>query len=198
MRSKYLWINLFREIAHTMTRFLSIFFISLIGVAFFAGVRASSPDMQVTADRYLDKTDLADLTVVSSAGISENDLEALEAIEGVEAVVPLLSSDVMMHRETDGEVTDYNVHLISMPLPKQEKHAVKWSVRPDYGISGDDFALNRPDLTEGRLPEDDHEITLDARLKDLAGLKRGDKVILSANGVREELYIWQGCRRLRI
>ena len=189
MRSKYLWINLFREIAHTMTRFLSIFFISLIGVAFFAGVRASSPDMQVTADRYLDKTGLADLTVVSSAGISEDDLEALEAIEGVEAVVPLLSSDVMMHRETDGEVTDYNVHLISMPLPKQEKHAVKWSVRPDYGISGDDFVLNRPDLTEGRLPEDDHEIALDARLKNLAGLKRGGKVVLSANGVREELYI---------
>ena len=68
MRSKYLWINLFREIARTMTRFLSIFFISLIGVAFFAGVRAASPDMKVTADRYLDRAHLADITVMSSAG----------------------------------------------------------------------------------------------------------------------------------
>ena len=189
MRSKYLWINLFREIAHTMTRFLSIFFISLIGVAFFAGVRASSPDMQVTADRYLDKTDLADITVVSSAGITQDDLDALEAIRGVETVIPLLSSDVMMHEESDGEVTAYNIHLISMPLPKQDKHAARWSVKPDYGISGEEFTLNRPDLTEGRFPEDDHEIAVDTRLKTVAGFERGGKVVLSANGVQEEMYI---------
>ena len=189
MRSKYLWINLFREIARTMTRFLSIFFISLIGVAFFAGVRAASPDMKVTADRYLDRAHLADITVMSSAGITQDDLDALRAIKGVETVVPLLSSDVMMHRESDGETTDYNIHLISMPLSEQDEHAAKWSLRPDYGISGEDFTLNIPDLTEGRFPEDDHEIAVDTRLRRLAGLRTGDRVVLSANGVREELYI---------
>ena len=70
MKTKYLWRNLFREIARTLTRFLSIFAISAIGVSFFTGVRASGPDMKLTADAYLDRTQLADITALSTAGLS--------------------------------------------------------------------------------------------------------------------------------
>ena len=82
MKTKYLWRNLFREIAHTLMRFLSIFTISAIGVAFFAGVRAAGPDMKLTADVYLDNARLADITAISTAGLNADDVDALSKLPG--------------------------------------------------------------------------------------------------------------------
>ena len=96
MKTRYLWRNLRREIQHTLMRALSIFSISAIGVAFFTGIRASGPDMKLTADAYLDKSCLADITAMSTAGLSEDDVHALEEIPGVEAVEPVLTVDAMM------------------------------------------------------------------------------------------------------
>ena len=77
MKTRYLWRNLRREIRRTMMRFLSIFSISAIGVAFFTGIRASGPDMKLTADTYLDGAHLADITAMSTAGLSADYILAL-------------------------------------------------------------------------------------------------------------------------
>ena len=76
--------NFYREIRKSPGRFLSIFFIVAMGVAFFSGIRASEPSMRITGDAYFDGADLMDLEVISTLGITEDDIEAFEEIEGVE------------------------------------------------------------------------------------------------------------------
>ena len=76
--------NFYRGIRKSPRRFLSIFFIVAMGVAFFSGIRASEPSMRITGDAYFDGADLMDLEVISTLGITEDDIEAFEEIEGVE------------------------------------------------------------------------------------------------------------------
>ena len=72
--------NIFREIAKTKNRFMSIFTICAIGVGFFSGVRATGNDMKITADNYYDQHELFDLRIMSTFGLTEGDLQALEQV----------------------------------------------------------------------------------------------------------------------
>lgn len=188
MKTKYLWRNLFREIARTLTRFLSIFAISAIGVSFFTGVRASGPDMKLTADAYLDRTQLADITALSTAGLSEDDMDTIRAIPGVAMAEPALATDAMM-RAGDAEGKEFNMHLLSMPFQEVEEHPAKLSILPDYGIDPSGARINQLDVVAGRLPADDHEIALDARLAGRQELAIGTKVTLTTLGGAAEVYV---------
>ena len=79
--------NTFREIIKTKNRFLSILLICVIGVGFFSGVRATCGDMKVSANDYYDEHNLFDLRVVSTFGLTEDDVEAIKQIEGADTVV---------------------------------------------------------------------------------------------------------------
>ena len=74
--------NLLREIKNSKSRFLSIFVIVAIGVAFFAGVRATSPDMILTCDKYLKENNLSDLTILSTTGFISSDIEKVKNLKG--------------------------------------------------------------------------------------------------------------------
>ena len=74
------------EVRKSLNRFLSIFFIVALGVAFFSGIQATAPDMRATGDYYFDSNQLMDLRVISTLGLTENDLEAIREIDGVENV----------------------------------------------------------------------------------------------------------------
>ncbi len=75
-----------REIRHTFSRFLSILVLSALAVAFLSGLRATAPDMKFTADNYYDRTSLMDGWVLSTLGLTQGDLDALAAAEGVDQV----------------------------------------------------------------------------------------------------------------
>jgi len=85
-RKNRLTTDALREVRNTFSRFLSILVLSGLAVAFLAGLRATAPDMQYTADLYYDRTNLMDGYVLSTLGITEEDLEALAAADGVEQV----------------------------------------------------------------------------------------------------------------
>jgi len=72
--------NILREITRSKSRFLSILIIVAIGVAFFAGVRATSPEMKFTADKYLDDNNTADLTIQSLNGFKQSDINKVKKI----------------------------------------------------------------------------------------------------------------------
>ncbi|MDZ7834490.1 MAG: hypothetical protein U5K84_03250 [Alkalibacterium sp.] len=78
MKKRALWKDTFKEIGRSKTRFLSIFAIILIGVAFFAGLNATWPVMIETADTYYDEQNLSDLHVFSTMGLEEEDTDALK------------------------------------------------------------------------------------------------------------------------
>ena len=69
-----------------MGRFVSIFFIVALGVAFYSGIRASEPSMRITADQYFDDSELMDLKVMGTMGLTKADIKAIGKVSGIEAV----------------------------------------------------------------------------------------------------------------
>ena len=83
MKKKALAKDFYMEIRRSLGRFLSIFFIVAIGVAFFSGIRATEPDMRYSGDAYFDEKNLMDIEVISTMGLTEDDIDALKAVDGI-------------------------------------------------------------------------------------------------------------------
>lgn len=77
-----LTIDAVREVRGTFSRFLSILVLSALATAFLSGLRTAAPDMEYTADRYYDRTQMMDGYVLSTMGLTEEDVEALAAAPG--------------------------------------------------------------------------------------------------------------------
>ena len=59
-------------------------FMALLGVGFFAGLTAASPDMEDTLDKYLDETKTYDISIQAILGLTEEDVQKIEETEGIE------------------------------------------------------------------------------------------------------------------
>ncbi|WP_339292609.1 FtsX-like permease family protein [Paenibacillus sp. FSL W8-0187] len=135
MKKRALWTDIFREISRTKARFLSIFAIIMLGVGFFAGIKATGPDMLDTADHYYSDLKLMDLKIQSTLGLEQSDIEKLKLVAGVDEVQPGYSTDVF--------------------LGDSGRIAKVLSYDPGNN-------LNQYVLTEGRMPEATGEIVIDA------------------------------------
>ena len=71
-----------REITKNKGRFLSVFFIVLLGAAFFSGIRSAEGDMKVSADRYYDEVNYMDLKVLGTLGLTDDDLADIAKTDG--------------------------------------------------------------------------------------------------------------------
>ncbi len=89
----------FREIHRTRNRFLSLFVLSALAVAFLSGLRTTSPDMEYTADGYYDRQNLMDVQVLSTLGLTEDDVEAIRAYAGMVDVEGEYSLDMIAGEE---------------------------------------------------------------------------------------------------
>lgn len=124
--------NSIKEIKKSFRRFMSLLLISMLGVGFFAGVKATTPDMEKTIDQYFDNENLFDIKVVSTLGLTDEDLKAIKNIEGIEEVYGSYSEDVFLNiNETDSvvkviEITDQinKLNLVEGAMPKNEKECV--------------------------------------------------------------------------
>lgn len=137
------------EIKKTMGRFVSIFFIVALGVAFYSGIRASEPSMRVTADQYFDDSELMDLKVMGTMGLTKADIKAIGKVSGIEAVEGGYSKDVLCPVGDNEKV----VHMLSM-----EKN------------------FNQVSVVEGKLPEKAGECLVDEDFLSYTDLKVGDMV----------------------
>ncbi len=116
----------------TSKRFISILVIVLLGVGFFAGIRAVAPDMKNTLDDYYEKTNMYDIYIASNYGIREETIDELKKDYDIEAV--------------------YNFDAITT---KKEDYATKI-------ISYDkDNKINIPKLVKGKMPETADEVVID-------------------------------------
>lgn len=149
LRKKALWRDIFREIWQTKARFLSIFAIIMLGVGFFAGIKATGPDMLDTADHYFKRLRLMDLKVQSTYGLTEEDLEILRNQPGVSVVQPGYSGDVFLG----------DSGLIAKVFSNSKDHA-----------------LNGYEVVAGRLPEAPGEIAIDAHHSIMKAFGLGDTV----------------------
>ena len=144
--------DIVRSIRHSLGRFVAIAAIVALGCGFYAGLRMTAPDMKLAADAYYDGTDLMDIRVVSTLGLTEEDIEALRDVPGVSGVEAAYSADVLATLNDEQYVM--RVHSLSP--------SAATAVKVDEAtISSDDANyLNRLDLVEGRWPTSANECVI--------------------------------------
>lgn len=134
---KVFFKNILQEIRHSFGRFFSILCIVMIGVAFFAGVKASAPDMKYSADQYFDKYNVQDIQVYSTLGLTQDDLKEIKKIDGVEDAEPVFSIDTLTQKDS----TQLVMKVISL---------------------ADDQSINKVRLVDGRMPKKENECIIEA------------------------------------
>ena len=133
--------NVFRQIKNTWNRFIAIFGIVALGVGFFAGLKATTPVMKMSADAYYDDCGFMDLRILSTMGLTQEDVDAIQNTEGIEELYASYSTDALV----DFESGQRAIKVMSY---------------------SDSTSINRPTLVEGRLPENDSECVVDSRMVD--------------------------------
>lgn len=134
---KVFFKNILQEIRHSFGRFFSILCIVMIGVAFFAGVKASAPDMKYSADQYFDKYNVQDIQVYSTLGLTQDDLKEIKKIDGVEDAEAVFSIDTLTQKDS----TQLVMKVISL---------------------ADDQSINKVRLVDGRMPKKENECIIEA------------------------------------
>lgn len=172
--------NLLREIKRTFTKFFSIFAICALGVAFFAGIRAASPDMKEAGDRLYNTYNLSDISVISTSGLTADNIRDLESIEGIQAVRASLFVDAMAKGTGEKEK---NLRLYSMPIKLKSEYAPLIDLIPDYSIdTSPEYEMNGVEVVSGRMPLNDTEIALDYTLEGSLVKQLGDEITLTTSG----------------
>ena len=155
MKKKALRKDFFVEVRKSRNRFLSILFIVALGVSFYSGIQSAAPDMKRSGDVYFDREKLMDLKVVSTLGLTEEDLLELEKTEGIETAEGAYMTDVLCGEGDNQKV----LHLESVT---------------------EDFQKLQPD--EGTLPSKADECFLDAQAAQAFDVHVGDTITVQEDG----------------
>lgn len=145
--------DFFMEIKKSLGRFLSIFFIVALGVSFFSGIRASEPDMRISGDMYFDENRLMDIKVVSTMGLTSEDVERIGKLSAIDRVQGSYSADVLCRVGENQKVLHVMAALDEMNLITVE---------------------------DGRLPETPDECLVDQDFLKTSGYKIGDTMELES------------------
>lgn len=156
--------NILRTVRETFSRFAAILAIVALGVGFLAGLLSTTPDMRYSADLFYDETRLFDVRVVGTMGLTDADMTALRAVDGVEEVMPAYAADMQV---TLAGTETLVARLHSLPVSSAKERDPQ-----NY--------LNRIELTEGRLPAAPYECVLETSSEMFdAGVEVGDKLTVS-------------------
>ena len=151
----------FREIKTSLARYLAIFAIVALGVGFFSGLKDCKESMVSTARTYLERTNFYDYQIVSSYGADDDSVTLAESWDAVKEAEGSIQIDVMA-RSGDGD--SKALKAISMPE-----------------------SINTLNVTEGRLPENDHECVVDAYSITDAGFRVGDHIEITDENDEDKL-----------
>ena len=148
-----------KEIKYSYKRFLSILLIVLLGVGFFAGLRAASPNMKKTLDIYFDDLNVMDIQVISTLGLTDSDIESIKNLQGVDEVVGSYQTDAIV------SVGD-------------EEDVVKLET-----FSND---INKLNLVKGRMPENENECVVETRFLSGTDHKIGDTIEVKVENITND------------
>ena len=152
--------DFWREIKHTKSRFFSMMILVALSVAFLSGLKATAPDMKKTGDDYLDSLHLADIQVLSTLGLTDEDIDALKAQESIE--------------NAEGEYV-----LDAFASSDGAEAVVKVLSLSDQGI-------NDVLLREGRMPARADECVVEENMLGLLGISIGDTIALEPDSKMDD------------
>lgn len=149
--------SIFRTIKSSLGRYFAILSIIALGVGFFAGLKVTESSMHKTADTYLNELGLYDFRLVSTLGLTDEDVNSFNNLDGIDKAYGSVSSDVITLTE-DGSDTVLHAHTL---------------------LDG----INGVDIIEGRKPEKPNECLLDALY--VSENMLGKKITLSKSNSEE-------------
>lgn len=137
-----------KQIKNTFKRFISILLMAFLGVGFFAGLRAASPDMVNTIDEYYKEQNVYDIQILSTQGITKTDIEKISEIEEVKKAEG--------NYEKDGKIEIENKEKIAKLISIGE--------------------INKPVLIEGKMPQKENECLVEQTFIESNNKKIGDTI----------------------
>ena len=149
MKKKALRKDFYMEVKKSLNRFVSIFLIVALGVAFYSGIQSAAPDMRYSGDAYFDQHQLMDVKIMSTMGLTKKDVETIGQTAGVELTEPGYMTDVLCQKGTD----QYALRVES--------------ITP---------TLNQLTAAKGRLPKNAGECFVDIEFFEKAGYSVGDTI----------------------
>ncbi|MEG0806340.1 MAG: FtsX-like permease family protein [Lachnospiraceae bacterium] len=142
------------EIKKSISRFLSIFCIVALGVAFFSGIRSAEPDMRISYDEYFDEQNLSDITIISTMGLTQEDLDAVDQMKEVSLVQGENTADFLCNKGGN----DMVIQVMTMP-----------------------DTLNKPVLESGKWAKNSDECVMDLAFAKTRDYQIGDTILLTLN-----------------
>ena len=147
----------FKEIKVSYKRFISILLMALLGVGFFAGLRATSPDMVSTVDKYFKDQNVYDIEVLSTLGLTNEDIEAIKNVENVEQIYGTYSKDSLI------KINDKEIVTKILCLED----------------------VNKPVIVEGREPQNEAECLVEEGFLKSSNKKIGDKIRVEPESTKD-------------
>ena len=144
--------DILRTLWKEKKRFISIMMITVLGVTMMTGIEAGCRDLKLSADRFYDSQDLFDICVMSTLGLTQDDVVEIQAMDGV--------------RVTEGSFSEV-VHTKNKDVNKTAEMKI-------YKEGG----LNVPYVLEGRLPQVVNEVVVSENYLKETGKQIGDNVII--------------------
>ena len=145
-----------RTVKKTQSRFFSIIAIVALGVSFFTGMNATAPDMYDTMLDYAKTSNMADIQIISTAGLTDGDVAVIQSINGVEAAVGEKFVDGVVKvngapiSDTDG--SELTIRALPLDLNKLANVSAGYDDRS---------FMNRPQLIEGSWPSSPNQCLVD-------------------------------------
>ena len=143
--------------------------ITILGVGMLTGLRAACMDLRYSADQFYDRQGLYDISVVSTLGLTEKDVDALKALDGVADAVGVYSETV------HAKVNDHEVSIAVCTL--------------------NDRGINQPYVLSGRLPESADETAVTTAFADETGCGIGDVIAVDTTDDEESSLL---CSRFTV
>lgn len=158
------WKDIWRSIAKGKKRFLSIAMIAVLGVTMMCGLRSSCEDLRSSADRFFDEQNLFDIQILSTLGLTQEDIEILEALDYISCVEGGYSETVYT-------------------LEDEIRKSIEIRTLSEKG-------LNIPYLLEGEMPHKSNEIVVTKNYKNETGKGVGDEITLNeeAENLKSQKY----------
>lgn len=150
---KAYWKDIQRTVTREKKRFISIALIATLGVTMMCGLRAACNDLRYSADRFFDEQNLFDIRILSTLGLTDDDVSALQNLEEVEIAEGGYSENV--YTLINGAKKSIEVRSLSI----QE--------------------MNQPYLLDGEMPEKKDEIVITRKYESETGYSIGDEIFLT-------------------
>lgn len=156
--------SILRSVKSSFSRFAAVFCIVALGVGFLAGLLSTTPDMRHSVDTYFKSTSFMDLQIMGNLGMCEDDVTKLLSVDGVNAVMPAVSADLITQTE-NGDSIVARVHSIDFSLVNSDNPA----------------AVNRPVLNSGRWPRAANECVVEYSGELFSGISEGGRISFTAD-----------------